>query len=86
MLLVNKVRIKMMVGEGQDEFFPSPHQTTKIQTSSLSTAPSSRPSFSYSRLIVLAIQDDIQGIGIIKYTKNIRDRYQITGMHILYHS
>jgi hypothetical protein len=41
----------------------------------------------YSRLIELAIQDDIQGIGIITYTKYvIRDMYQITGMHILYHS
>ncbi len=33
---------------------------------------------------MLAIQDDIQGIGIIRYTKYIRDRYQNTGMHILY--
>ncbi len=40
----------------------------------------------YSRLIVLAIQDDIQGISITKYTKYMRDRYQITGMHSLYHS
>jgi hypothetical protein len=42
----------------------------------------------HSGLIVLAIQDDIQGIGIIRYTKytGIRDRYQINGVHILYHS
>jgi hypothetical protein len=31
---------------------------------------------------MVAIQDGIQGISIIKYTKYIRDRYQITGMHI----
>jgi hypothetical protein len=32
---------------------------------------------------MVAIQDGIQGISIFKYTKYIRDRYQITGMHIL---
>jgi hypothetical protein len=32
---------------------------------------------------VVAIQDGIQGISIIKYIKYIRDRCQITGMHSL---